>query len=76
VQERARGGRGVVHITKEMLRQAFGGKYRTLREVGEELGIGRERVRQLIKQYGIEVPPRVGGPGRRRKESGRTDGSN
>jgi len=46
-------------ITNEELKTAVGTEYRSLREIGEELGVTRERVRQLLKNRGIPRPSRV-----------------
>jgi len=46
-------------ITNEELKTAVGTEYRSLREIGEDLGVSRERVRQLLKTRGIPRPSRV-----------------
>lgn len=51
----------LVRITKAVLETAYANGYRPLEDVGREFGITRERVRQLVKKYGIQThrPPRV-----------------
>ena len=47
-----------VRIQKEQLQRAYSNGYRTLQEIGNEFGVTRERIRQLVEKYGIEKDPR------------------
>ena len=46
-------------ITNEELKTAVGAEYRSLRAIGEDLGLSSERVRQLLKKRGITRASRV-----------------
>jgi hypothetical protein len=46
-------------ITNEELKTAIGTEYRSLKAIGEDLGVTRERVRQLLKNRGIRKPARI-----------------
>ena len=41
-------------ITREDLVKAVSGEYRTLQSIGDEFGVTRERIRQLIVQHGLQ----------------------
>ena len=45
-------------VTVEQLTAALGTEYKSLQEVGDILGITRERVRQLVNKRGITRVPR------------------
>ena len=45
-------------VTAEQLEKAMGSEYKSLQEVGDILGVSRERVRQLINKRGITRIPR------------------
>ena len=52
------GKRGYIGVTVEQLTDALGTEYKSLQEVGDILGITRERVRQLVNKRGITRVPR------------------
>jgi hypothetical protein len=45
-------------ISKQALSDALEGAYRTLQAVGDDFGVTRERIRQLIVRYGLRRPYR------------------
>ncbi len=41
-------------ITEQALRESVAGGYRTLKDIGSDFGVTRERIRQLCNKYGID----------------------
>lgn len=45
-----------MNITEQALRQAVNGGYRTLKDIGEDFSVTRQRIQQLCNRYGIKRP--------------------